>query len=237
MADIAFSKKTFTYFDGALLNVNDREWFESNRGQYEEHVEIPLTHLVLQLKHELSASLPGIEFSVRKISKPLLRKTEDESGPALRDKATAFFSELATSMFEMNPGIYLSFGAKAEDDVIGCGLYMPSSRQFKELRPKLCADFQTLSACLENKRLNRYWAGLVGDRHKRFPKGFDENDRSAKYLRHKQFFLGKDLTREDVLRSDFIETTSAAMKAAVPFLQWTREAVGIYRAEPRRDVT
>ena len=232
MADFSFSRKTFTYFDGARRHSSDKEWFDAHRKQYAEHVEVPLTHLILSLKERLADSLPGVVFSPRRISKPLKRQSKGKEGPLLRPNATAYFAETATSMFESNPGIYLSFGATDEDNICGCGLYMPSSRQLKELRPRFGSDHQTLQRILTAKNFRKYWTGLSGDRYKRFPKEFEEGAPGSDYLWHKQFFLSRRPTREEVLQPDFIETTVDAVAAAIPFLTWTRNAVGIYR-KPR----
>lgn len=236
MSDLRFTRKSFAYFDGARRHASEREWFEAHSAQYAEHVEVPFTHLILSLKERLADSLPGIAFSPRRISKPLKRQSKEKDGPLLRHKATAFFAETATSMFESNPGIYLSFGAQEEDNVCGCGLYMPSSRQVKELRPRFGSEHEALHRILHAKAFRRYWNGLSGDRYKRFPKEFDEAAPGSKYLWHKQFFLSRTPTREDVLQPDFIERTVEATAAAVPFLTWARQAVGLYRKpKPRYD--
>lgn len=236
MADFGFTRKTFAYFDGARRNASDRDWFNAHKAQYAEHVEVPLTHLILSLKEQLADALPGIVFSPRRISKPLKRQSKGKDGPLLRHKATAFFAETATSMFESNPGIYLSFGANEDDNICGCGLYMPSSRQVKELRPRFGTEHETLRRILHNRTFRKHWTGLSGDRYQRFPKDFDETAPGAEYLWHKQFFIGRTPTREDILQPDFIERTVKAMAAAVPFLTWTRGAVGIYRKpKPRHE--
>ncbi len=232
MAAFNFTRKTFAYFDGAHRHAADREWFDVHKEQYVEHVEVPFTHLILSLRERLDGSLPGIVFSPRKISKPLKRQSKDNTGPLLRSKATAFFAETATSMFESNPGIYLSLGADEKDNICGCGLYMPSSRQVKELRPRFGTEHGALRRILGNKTFLKHWTGLSGDRYKRLPRDFEEPAPGSEYLWHKQFFLRRNPSREDVLQPDFIERTADAMAAAVPFLAWTRDAVGIYR-KPR----
>ena len=239
MAHLGFTRKSFAYFDGARRHAFDREWFDAHKAQYAEHVEVPLTHLIFSLKEQLAGALPGILFSPRKISKPLKRQnrvSKDKDGPLLRHNATAFFAETATSMFESNPGIYLSFGANEDDNVYGCGLYMPSSRQVKELRPHFGTERETLHRILHNRTFRKHWTGLSGDRYKRFPKDFDETAPGSEYLWQKQFFISRTPTRADVLQPEFIERTVEAMAAAVPFLTWTREAVGIYRkSKPRHE--
>ncbi len=232
MADLAFTKQTFRYFDGARRHAQDRDWFDAHRAGYAAHVEVPFTHLVSELKERLAVLLPGVVFSPRKISKPLRRRAQDDEGPSsplLRENTFVFLQEPATSMFETNPGLYVSLGATPEHNLRGCGLYMPSARQMKELRPRFATEAETLDRLLQADGLHTHWNGLSGGRYKRFPKDFDENAPGAAYLWHKQFFLSKPLTREDILHPEFIAHTVEAFAAAVPFLAWTRQAVGTYR--------
>ena len=229
MKELRFTKKTFAYFEGARRHGEDREWFEAHRSQYVEYVELPFTELILQLRERLSPMIPGIAFSPRRLSKPLRRQIQDKDVPLIRENAMASFAETATSRFESNPGLYLSVGAKPEDNVYGCGLYMPSGRQIRELRPRFGSDGEALKKILSARAFKKHWAGLTGERYKRFPKEFDENAAGAEYLWHKQFFLGRTVTRDDALDPEFFPRTVEAMAAAVPFLAWTRQAVGLYR--------
>ena len=90
-----------------------------------------------------------------------------------------------------------------------------------------------MRSILEQEELRRYWTGLSGERYKRYPKDFDESAPGGEYLWHRQFFLGKQLGRAEISRPAFIGDTVQAMVAALPFLHWTRAAVGVYR-KPKR---
>ena len=224
-----FGPKTFAYFRGASKHASHRAWFEEHRSLYSEGVEMPFSHLVNELREALSPALPGIVFSPCKITKPLLRRMKDADGPALRQTATAYFSEPPTSMFEMNPGVYLSFGAKPEDNVVGCGLYMPSARQIRELRIRFATQTHELRSILQRKSLQAHWGGLSGDRYKRYPKDCDEDGPGSEFFWHKQFYLGKQFSREEICKSSFIHDTVQSLVVGLPFLTWTRNAVGLYR--------
>ena len=76
MNDFTFCKKAFVYFDRARAHAGNWAWFEADRALYAEHVELPLTHLVMELKRELSPLLPGIDFSPRRIAKPPSSRSE-----------------------------------------------------------------------------------------------------------------------------------------------------------------
>jgi uncharacterized protein (DUF2461 family) len=123
--------------------------------------------------------------------------------------------------------MYISLGAQPEDNVLGWGIYQPSSRQMQALRPSFYADHQKLRQML--RALEPTWRGLAGERYKRFPRDYDEAAPGAEYLWHKQFFLSKSLSREEYMAEDFIQSTVAAFEAAVPLLGWMRRTVGVYR--------
>ena len=74
-------------------------------------------------------------------------------------------------MFETNPGIYLSLGAAPEDNVYACGMYMPSARQIRELRPKLCAEFASFEAITRSAGMKKHWNGLIGGQISALPQG------------------------------------------------------------------
>lgn len=231
MNQFRFSRKTFKYFEEARKNADSRPWFESHKSDYEENVIVPFTHLIVQMKEQFRDQLPGIDISTKKIAKPLRRQIQGSAEPLIRSKTTAFFSEPATSMFESNPGIYISLGASPADNLYGVGLYDVSSRQMNRLRPAFISDPAAADACLKNRSIEKHWGGLSGERLKRFPKGFEETAPGAEYLWHKQFLLSKSLTRTVITKDTFIETAIEDFAAAVPFFQWLRATAGVYKKQ------
>lgn len=223
-----FSKKSFDYFDRAKRNSKNKEWFLKHQPDFKENVFEPFAHLTERLNEEFSKELPQIPFLPRKISRPL-RRNPDEKGGIIRSSAYTYFSEKPTSQFEWNPGIYVSIGTKSDDNVLGLGLYMVSSRQMSLLRQALVDDFDEIDRILSSKKLKARWGRLSGELYKRFPKGFDESSEAAKYLRHKQFFLSQELTPKRVMQKNFAETLVADVECALPFLIWIRKTVGVYR--------
>jgi len=227
---LGFSKKTFEYFDAAKQHGLEKEWFDEKRKQeFEEYVVVPMTHLVMEMRAALGDALPGVEFSARKITKPVKRQTGNAEQVAVRTNATAFFSERPTSMFEMNPGIYFSVGAATDDNVCGVGLYMPSSRQMKLLRPRVNVETASLEAVLDSAGVKQLWGGLAGERFKRFPKQCDQTAPGAEYLWQKQFFLSQTMDRAQMMAEGFAGQVVDDLRVAAPFLQWVRQTVGVYR--------
>jgi uncharacterized protein (TIGR02453 family) len=223
-----FSKKTFDYFDGARKNSNKKKWFEANEDLYLEHVREPLSSMVSLLHKELALDLRGIEINPKKISRPLRVGQRAIEQGLIKTHAHITLWEKKSSLFEWNPGLHIQVGHKSDDNFIGLGLYMVSSRQLSLLRDRCVHDYEQIDSLLTNKKLVKAWGQLMGERYKRFPKGFDANQENTKYLWHKKFFLGKELSRKDVCSKDFIKKSVAEFKLAMPFFKWVRQAVGTY---------
>lgn len=223
-----FTKETLRYFDDAFKNRKREGWYAKNESRYQDHVLRPMSSLVERIGIELGDDFPGLEFDPRKISKPTFRKNKvPADGTLVKSEATAFFAEPQTSMFEWNPGIYLSFG-RAET-VLGLGLYMVSSRQLKRIRQQVTRDPGPVTRILGEKSLRKHWGALQGERYVRFPRDYSPEQPGAEYLWYKQFYLGKTGSPEELVGKTFVPSTLRALRAAAPFLSWVRETVGVYQ--------
>ncbi len=106
---------------------------------------------------------------------------------------------------------------------------MVSSRQLSLLRNALVDDFEAIHEILNERKLKKIWGGLQGDKYIRFPKGFDPDREEAQYLWYRQFYLSQTFSRTEVVDKNFFEKRLEDLRVALPFLQWIRKAVGVYR--------
>lgn len=224
-----FTKKTFEYFDGAKKNINKKAWFEKNQDIYLEHVKAPLSELMTLIKAKCGKKLPGIDINPTKITRPLRFGTRAIDKGIVKTDTFISLNEKKTSFFEWNPGFYLQLGAAPDDNFVGSGLYMLSSRQTSLMRDALVNDFQTIDKILKNPKLKKNWGELAGEKYVRFPKGFNPESSAAKYLWHKQFYFAKPYTRKQVISKDFMNNVIYDINTSVEFLSWVRHVVGKYK--------
>jgi uncharacterized protein (TIGR02453 family) len=229
-----FSKDTFRYFDLAKKNSSKKEWFEKNETLYAESVKKPMQDLLVKIWEKFSDDLPGIDISPKKVTKPIRNKDKvSAEKPVIKLDSSFFLAEKATSRFEWNPGIYLQIGADKDENLLGLGLYMISSRQMKKMRQGIVNDFDRFDAIMKNKTLKKRWGSLYGETYTRFPKEYDETAEYAPYLKHKQFFLSRHYTREEITKPNFKKEVIKDLEAAMPFFLWIRNKVGTYQASPK----
>jgi|GEM_PF-464781 len=231
-----FTRKTFQYFDLAKKNKKKKEWFTKNKALYEVAVKEPYSILLHEIDHRISRELPLIDISPRKISRPLRPKNKAETMGYVKAGSMFFLSEKQTSIFEWNPGLYLHLGDEKDDNVIGMGLYGPSSRQIKRLRAALARDYKTVDKILADKKLKKYWGGLAEEKYVRFPKDYSVDEAGAKYIWYKQFFLRQQFTRKQVLEKGFADHVLKSFEAGLPLFAWIRKSIGVYnRIEMERE--
>ncbi len=112
-------------------------------------MKAPFTYLIKKMDLALGAQFPGIPVLPRKISLPFYREEYiPEDGTVVKNKCSAFLSEKSGSKFEWNPGLYLTLSS--DENIMGHGLYRPSSRQMKLLRPQIMKDPAQISKLMKN---------------------------------------------------------------------------------------
>lgn len=223
-----FSDKTFKYFKLAKKNKNNKEWFLKNKTNYEENVKKPFEQLVLSMQKELQKDLPRIQISTKSISRPLRPSNRAENG-VVKNFIAINLAEKKTSMFEWNPGIYIHICDNEDENFLGLGLYMVSSRQMSLMRTKIAEDFETINTILSDKKFKKAWKGILGEKMKKPPKGFPINQEYSDLLMHKQFYIGQKIKNSDIVKKDFIKKAVQDLKIAMPYLNWVRNTVGTYK--------
>jgi uncharacterized protein (TIGR02453 family) len=223
-----FGAETFRYFDLAHKNRFNPDWFLRNRETYETHVRMPMESLVLKIAHSLGRQLERIDIEPSRVCRPVRPANRATELGAVKSFSHFTLWEKKTSLFEWNPGIHFQIGHKPDDCLAGVGLYMVSSRQLSRLREAVTSDTRTLEKHLRSRRMQTRWGELLGDRYKRFPKGYSEDQVGAEFLWHKQFYIGQQFNRKKVTSRGFADQLVEDLRIALPFFNWVRGAVGTY---------
>jgi len=184
--------------------------------------------LIREIDLRFSRQLPRVVIGPRKISRPLRPAAKAEEHGYVKAGSMFFLSEKTTSQFEWNPGIYLHLGDEKDDNVIGMGLYGPSSRQIKRLRAAFTRDHATLDELLAARAFRRHWGAMAEEKYVRFPKDYSPDGPGASYLWYKQFYVRRQFTRKEVTSKGFPELVLRSFEAGLPLFSWIRESVGVF---------
>lgn len=224
-----FSLKTFKYFDEAARHVMSKEWFETNKSLYLEHVRSPFAQVTDQIAKEFASDLPGIEISERKITRPLRPANRAAEQGWVKTHTHITLWQKKSSLFEWNPGIHLQIGHEKDDNSFGVGLYLVSGRQLRLMREGIVNDFEGFHGIVGSRKFKKNWGSLQGERYKRIPKGFERFVEKEEYLLCKQFYVSQQLSRKEVKDPNFADRIVEDLRIAMPFFKWIRQTVGTYK--------
>ena len=225
-----FHEKGFQFLK-ELKKHNSREWFMDHKDDYERFLREPSKELIaemeqmfikLQLPYEATPkkSLFRINRDTRFSKNKNPYKTNiGISFPVLRDASITS----STGKTEV-PGAYLHIEPNA--CFIAGGLYMPDSRQLKAVRERIENDWKKLHAMQQNSAFRKAFpSGLIGEKVKTMPRGFDPEHPGREYLRMKQFIVMESIPDQLTQSSDLIKELLSKAKAMAAIMMYLNEAI------------
>jgi uncharacterized protein (TIGR02453 family) len=216
-----FTEATIKFLHGLKKN-NHKEWFEAHREQYDMDLREPFKSLVNAMGEKFkNAKLPLIsnpKTSLFRINRDI-RFSKDKT--PYKTHVGAWFpiegigkDDWAGTYFGFEPG-------KTSKDLkvwLGGGSYQPMPPQLKRIRQTISEEFKTFQKLLNDSTFKReYPRGFVeGEKLKRIPQGYTEDDPAVEYLKMKNFYFNAELSREEVLSEELPEILLRKFKAALP---------------------
>jgi len=208
-----------------LKKNNNRPWFQKHREVYEESVRFPMQCLVASLAERMADAAPEMEFNPRKSIFRIYRdvRFSKNKAPYKTNIAASFrMKGEGTSPVE-NPGLYLGIGPG--EIYIGGGLYMPTADQLKAIRKSIAGQPDEFLAVAGGRSFKRDFGGIQGETLSKAPLGYPRDHPMIEYLKHKQFYIGKDFDDESIcLKPRFLDQAVRVLTGTMPFLRWLAAA-------------
>jgi uncharacterized protein (TIGR02453 family) len=202
-----------------LKKNNNRPWFHKHKLEYEEAVKFPMQCLVASLASELSAEMPEIEFNPRKSVFRIYRDVRFSRNKApYKTNIAAAFSVRGWKAGTESPGFYVH--VEPGGVFLGGGLYMPDGDQLKAIRNSIVDDPERFLSILRERRFRREFGGIQGEKLVKAPLGFPKDHPMIEHLRHKQFFVGREMDELSSLKPSFLRDVSDCFRTALPFVRW-----------------
>ena len=222
-----FDKKAIDFLKN-LKNNNSREWFTTNKSIYESLLREPSKILVneidqLFVKHRLPYEANS-KTSLFRINKDI-RFSKDKT--PYKTNVSITFPVYRRQDYVLNatktekPGMYLHIEPGAS--FIAGGLYMPNGQQLKSIRERIESDWTTLYNIQQQRAFRKEFPkGLLGEKVKTMPRGYDPDHPGKEYLRMKQFIVMEripdSLVMSDALIKELL-TKASAMTSLNIFLE------------------
>jgi uncharacterized protein (DUF2461 family) len=248
-----FDARLFAFLTD-LAAHNDRAWFQDNKDRFEADVREPLRRFIVDFAPRLARISRQFTADPRRQGGSMFRIHRDTRFS--KDKRP-YKTHVAAQFRHKGPGDALPevlraeglpFGATesapgtpAGGDVHGPGFYLHlepgevfmAAGMWRPERPALQRIRDRIAASPEVWRQARDATygkrGLYpdGDALKRPPRGYDPEHPMIEDLKRTDFVIVADLSEAQALRPDFLDRFTACCRAAVPYMRFLTEAVGL----------
>ncbi len=220
-----FRPALFTFLKDLTVN-NDREWFKSNKGRYEEHIKDAAIRFISDFGPHLKKVSGHFKADPRPVGGSLFRIYRDtrfakDKTPYKTHVGIHFRHESAKDVHA--PGFYLHLEPK--ESFLGVGIWRPATADANKIRQAIADDPARWSRLMKRKSFQDYT--LVGDSLKRPPRGFDPEHKLMDDLKRKDFIALTSFPQKAVTSSGFLGDVAAASKKGGPLVEFLCDAMGV----------
>lgn len=229
-----FSSALFDFFRELRAN-NRKEWFEANRGRYEEEVLEPSKVFVLAVRSRLREISPEFRAEPRVRGGSLFRihtnRRFNPDRPPYKTHAGIQFRHRARGDVHA-PGFYLHLepegGVEGGEggSFVGLGSWRPDRDALMAIREAIVEDPESWTTTVGDPGFRDRFR-LAGDSLKRGPAGFDRDHPLIEHIKRTDFIAVAGLGEADVVADGFVEDFADHCRAGAPFVGWLCRAVGV----------
>jgi uncharacterized protein (TIGR02453 family) len=217
----SFSPELFAFLR-ELKDHNEREWFNANKGRYEQDVKEPALAFVEDVGYRLPQVAPHLTADRRSLFR-IYRDTR-----FAKDKTP----------YKTHVGIYLRHERAADADTaglylhlepghvfLGAGIWHPSSPALKRIRDALVARGDEWREAVA--AVGPEWKLADGEKLTRPPAGYSRDHPLIEVIKRKSFAITSPLTQRDATARGFLDEWESRAAKARPFMAFLCSALGV----------
>jgi len=227
-----FTTHSLKFLRGLARN-NHRDWFESRRADYEEHVREPMAALVREMDLRMANFAPEMVGDPKRSMFRIHRdvRFSGDKSPYKTHAACWFFhgdgsSKVGREAHGGGAGFY--FHLQPGASFSGGGLWMPPRPALQRLRAAIAADPRAFEAIVLAPALRRRLRGLSEEAMlRRAPRGYDDAHPAARWLRHQSFTVGRSLTDAQATSGRLTAELEKDFALMLPLARWLNDVLGL----------
>ncbi|CAH0995069.1 hypothetical protein EMA8858_01189 [Emticicia aquatica] len=200
-----------------LQENNNREWFQSNKKDYEK------------LKEEFEALCQDILSGLTLFQEDLINtKVKDCIFRINRDvrfsKDKSPYKNYISAAF--GPGgrhsNKIDFYIQIQPDatILGGGMWAPTPTQLASFRQEIDYNPAMLKGIIEDESFNKYFNEIHGEKVKKMPKGYPIDHPDIELLKYKQLFFVHRYKNDEVFNPTFANEIVTGCKILKPYLDY-----------------
>jgi len=214
----------FVKFFKELAANNNRDWFHANKKRYEQSVKDPFKGFVAEMIDRLSKDDKGITMEAKeaifRINRDV-RFSKDKS--PYKTNASAIISS-GGKKDHTTPGVYLQLGP--EDVRLYSGAHMLEKDDLQRVREYIANNLKTFDKLINEKDFKEKFSEILGEKHKRVPKEFQEIAKEQPLIANKSFYFFAKLKPTVIADAKLVDTLMDYYATAKPLKQFFTKALG-----------
>ena len=221
-----FEQRTIRFLEELEAN-NNREWFKSNKGRYEEDVLDVALRFIIAMQDPLADIAPRFTAIPSRVGGSLMRVYRDtrfskNKLPYKTNIGIQFRHEQAKDVH--SPGYYVH--VEPQQTFIGVGMWRPDPDSLRRIRERIAARPDEWRRALGDAKFKRQFA-LGGESLTRPPRGFDKDHACIEDIKRKSFIAVRDLEVDAFMKPGILRTVQGSFRAAEPYMRFLCAAVGV----------
>lgn len=217
--------KNILQFLEALSKKNNKEWFNANRGRYEESRDkmLFMTEVLINEIRKFDPEIPVLnpKDCMFRIFRDV-RFSKDK-----RPYKTNFGSFISKGGRKGDrPGYY--FHIEPEGSFIGGGVYMPQAEPLKAIRNYISENAQEFIDIIEDKEFKKVYPEMYDHKLKTAPKGFPKDHEYIDLLKYQSFVFSTPITEEILLSDSLINFIVQSFRKLYGVNEFLNKAVDKY---------
>ncbi len=220
-----------TYFTPALFSFlkdlktnNDRDWFNTHKDRYEDHVRRPAMEFIQDFAPSLAQISKQFVADPKKSMFRIYRDTRFSADKSPYKTHVGIQFRHVAGKDAHAPGFYLHLEPKSV--FVGLGTWRPESRVARQIRDAIVEDPAGWKRATQGKKFKAIFQ-LEGESLKRPPRGYDPNHKFVTDLMRKDFVAGAPLSQKTATSPDLVQMLANDFKVGSPFVKFLCQAVGV----------
>lgn len=208
----------------AIAENNNKVWFDANRDSYQAAKE-DFELFVGQLLEGLAQNDPA--FAGQKPKDCIFRIFRDvrfgKDKTPYKPNFGAAFSKGGKKSTVAGFYVHIEPGGK---NFIGGGLWQPDAPLLKKIRQEIDYNFEQFTNIVENKKFKKMFPVIEGEKLKKLPQGYTEDNPAIEYLKLKSFVVGHKLVEDKELTAKTLAKTCLdTFETMQPFIDFLNKGV------------
>lgn len=216
-------QSTTTDFLKGLAANNNKPWFDNNRDAYaaaKEDFELFATAVL----KELAKNEPG--FAEQKAKDCVFRIFRDvrfsKDKTPYKPNFGAYFSKGGKKFPGAGYYVHVEPGGKS---FAGGGLWMPEAAILKAVRQEIDYNLDEFKSILSNKKFKKAFPEVNGEKAKKPPVGYTEDNPGIEYIKLKSFTVTHQLSDEQLESKQFVKQVTDLFTTMRPLVDFLNRAV------------